>query len=231
MSAAREPSAGERSTVPSEAVDAVVFDLGGVLVEWDPRLLYRSMLGADEAVDEFLDEVGFAEWNHAVDAGERTWAEAVEQLAAEHPHRRDLIAAYPARFAETLAGPIEGTVALLRELHHDGIRLVALTNWSVELFPHARDRFDFLGLFEGIVVSGEERVAKPDPRIFELLIERYRLDPARTLFVDDRADNVDAARRAGLRGTVFTDPAALRRELSAAGLLRGAASPGGAGSG
>jgi 2-haloacid dehalogenase len=210
-----DPTAGSAAW----AVDAVVFDLGGVLVEWDPRHLYRSMLGRDEDVEEFLDEVGFAEWNSTVDAGDWTWAEAVEDLTARHPHRRELIAAYPARFTETLAGPIEGSVEVLRELHRAGVRLVALTNWSVELFPHARERFDFLELFEGIVVSGEERLAKPDRRIFELLLDRHRLDPARTVFVDDREDNVAAARAAGMRGLVFRDPDTLRSDLAGLGLL------------
>ena len=204
---------------PSAAVDAVVFDLGGVLVEWDPAHLDRQLLGSDEAVEEFLDEVGFAAWNHTVDSGERSWAEAVADLGGRHPHRQELIAAYPARFGETLVGPIDGTVQILEELHRAGTRLLALTNWSAELFPHARERFGFLELFEGIVVSGEERMAKPDRRIFDLVIERHGLASGRTLFVDDRADNVEAARAAGMQAVVFTDPAGLRRDLTRLGLL------------
>jgi 2-haloacid dehalogenase len=201
---------------------AVVFDLGGVLVRWDPRRLYSSLMPEDE-IDAFLHEVGFLAWNHQQDAGGR-WAPAVEEHGARFPHRRELLAAYPARFPEALDGPIEGTVEILRELHAAGTRLVALTNWSAELFPHAEESFDFLHLFEGVVVSGIEGVAKPDPAIFDLLLRRYRLDPAATVFVDDSAVNVAAAAAAGMRPVLFTAPDALRAQLSRLGLLGGAGS-------
>lgn len=198
-------------------IEAVVFDLGGVLIEWDPRQLYRRLLPEDD-VDPFLEEIGFLAWNHACDAG-MPWDEAVAELSGRHPGRSELIAAYPARFAESLVGPIEGSVEILGTLRARGVALLALTNWSAESFQHARDRFEFLTWFSGIVVSGEERVAKPDPRIFQVLIERYRLDPARTLFIDDAAQNVAAAQRAGLRALRFIDPGQLRKELASIGLL------------
>lgn len=204
-------------TVPATTV---VFDLGGVLIDWDPRYLYRQLLGTDAEVEAFLDEVGFADWNHSVDAGSTTWADAVDALSAAHPRHRDLIEAYPARFAETLAGPVAGSVEVLRELHGQGVRLLALTNWSAETFPVARERFDFLGLFEDVVVSGAEQVAKPDPEIFALLVRRHGLDPARTLFVDDKQANIDAAETAGLVGLLFTDARTLRADLESAGVLR-----------
>ena len=199
---------------------AVVFDLGGVLIRWDPRHLYRRLLPPEE-VDPFLDEVGFAAWNHEQDAG-GSWTSAVEKHSALFPHRRDLLAAYPARFAETLDGPIEGTVEILRELHDRGTRLLALTNWSAETFPHAEETFEFLRWFEGVVVSGVEGVAKPDPVLFRLVLDRYRLDPAATVFVDDSPDNVEAAAGLGLRALLFHDPETLRRDLSRLGLLDGA---------
>ena len=202
--------------------NAVVFDLGGVLIRWDPRHLYRQLMPEDE-IDAFLDEVGFQAWNHEQDAG-APWGPAVEEHAALFPHRRELLAAYPARFAESLDGPVEGTVAILAELHAAGTRLVALTNWSAELFPHAEATFDFLVLFEGIVVSGREGVAKPDPAAFDLLLSRYHLDPARTVFVDDSPVNVAAAAAAGLRALTFTGPGTLRGDLSRLGLLDGAGS-------
>ena len=201
---------------------AVVFDLGGVLIRWDPRHLYRRLMPEDE-IDAFLDEVGFHAWNHEQDAG-ASWGPAVEEHAARFPHHRELLAAYPARFAESLDGPVEGTVAILEELHAAGTRLVALTNWSAELFPHAEAAFDFLGLFEGIVVSGREGVAKPDPAVFDLLLSRYDLDPARTVFVDDSPANVAAAAAVGLTALVFTGADRLRADLSRLGLLVGAGS-------
>jgi len=201
-----------RTTTPT----TVVFDLGGVLIDWDPRHLYRRLLPEDE-VEPFLDEIGFREWNHAQDAG-GSWDEAVERLASRHPQRRDLIAAYPARFPETMTGPVPGTVELLRELHAGGTRLLALTNWSAETYPYAEATFEFLGLFEDVVVSGVEGVAKPDPALFTLLVERYELDPAATVFVDDSPANVEAAATAGLQALRFTDADALRGALSRLGL-------------
>ena len=212
MTTPRQPTAAVPTTV--------VFDLGGVLIDWDPRHLYRRLLPEDE-IEEFLDEVGFAAWNYAQDAG-GSWDEAVERLAARHPHRRELIAAYPARFPETLAGPVPGSVELLRDLHAAGVRLLALTNWSAETYPHAEATFDFLTLFEDIVVSGAEGIAKPDPAVFALLVDRYRLDPAATVFVDDSPVNVAAAAAAGLRAVRFTDADTLRGDLSRLGLLDGA---------
>ncbi len=201
----------------------VVFDLGGVLIEWDPRHLYRGLLDTDEEIETFLDEVGFAHWNHTMDAGHGTWAEAVAELTERFPHRGELIAAYPARFGESLSGPIEGSVAVLHDLHARRVPLLALTNWSAETFPVARDRFAFLDLFDGIVVSGHEGVAKPDLALYALLVERYGLDPGATVFVDDRQVNVEAARSAGLHGLLFTDPVRLRADLTRLGLLDGAA--------
>ncbi|MGZ4592096.1 MAG: HAD family hydrolase [Actinomycetes bacterium] len=198
------------------APSTVVFDLGGVLIDWDPRHLYRRLLPDDE-IDDFLDEIGFAEWNHAQDAG-GSWDEAVEALAARHPHRRELIAAYTRRYPETMAGPIEGTVRLLTQLRAAGTRLLALTNWSAETFHHALSTFGFLEMFEDIVVSGVEGVAKPDPRLFTLLIERFALVPAETVFIDDSAANVAAAAELGLTALRFRDPDALRADLRRLGL-------------
>ena len=209
---------------PGPAVDAVVFDLGGVLVDWDPRHLYRRLLPDDAAVEAFLTEIGFDDWNHGMDAGARTWAEAVAELSERFPHRAELIAAYPQRFTDTLNGPIEGTVALLDELHQAAAaRLLALTNWSAETFRVARHLLGFLDRFEAVVVSGEERVAKPDPAIFRLLVDRHGLDAGATLLVDDRRVNVTAAAAAGMRCHLFTGPAGLRRELTRLGLLPAAA--------
>ncbi len=208
------------STPVREVPTAVVFDLGGVLVDWDPRYLYRRMLPEDE-VEQFLDEVDFMAWNHRADAGGR-WTDTVADHARRFPHRAELLAAYPERFRETLGGEVPGTVELLRALHGERVRLLALTNWSAETFPHARAMFAFLSLFEDVVVSGEERLAKPDPAVFRLVLERFGLDPGRTVFVDDSARNVAAAAQEGLLALRFHDADRLRADLRRLGLLAGA---------
>jgi len=196
----------------------VVFDLGGVLIEWDPRHLYRKLFDVPDEMESFLAEVTTAEWNAQQDAG-RPWAEAVETLIAEHPERHELIEAFHVRWPEMLAGEIPGTADVLSELRDTGIRLVALSNWSAEMFPVALERFDFLSWFEGIVISGEVGMNKPDPRIFAHLVERFGIEPAATLFIDDSPANIDAARALGFRAIQFTDAAELRRELVRLGLL------------
>jgi 2-haloacid dehalogenase len=196
---------------------AVVFDLGGVLIDWDPRYLYRSLFGGDEAAMEaFLAEVTTPDWNSQQDAG-RPWAEAIESLARKHPERRELISAFWLRWTETLGEAIEPTVEILGELHRAGVRLFALSNWSAETFPLAKPRYPFLEWFEGIVISGELGVVKPDARIFRHLLARYGLDPAATVFIDDSEANVRAALDLGMRAIRFEDAHELRRDLAALG--------------
>ena len=197
---------------------SVVFDLGGVLVDWDPRYMYRQLFDDPDEMESFLAEVATAEWNAYQDAG-RPWAEAVELLVAEHPQRRELIEAFHGRWPEMLAGEIPGTVDVLAELRAEGVRLVALSNWSAETFPVARERFDFLAWFEGIVISGDVGVNKPDRQIFEHLMEHFGIEPAEALFIDDSSANVEAAKALGLSAIQFTDAEPLRRELVRLGLL------------
>ena len=196
----------------------VIFDLGGVLIDWDPRHLYRQLFDDPDEMESFLAEVTTAEWNQHQDAG-RPWAEAIEILVAEHPERRELIEAFHRRWPETLGGEIPGTLDVLAELRGAGVRLLALSNWSAETFPVALERFDFLAWFEGILISGEVGMNKPDRRIFEHLAERFGIEPAAAVFVDDSAANIDAATQLGFRTIRFTDATALRRELLHLGLL------------
>ena len=196
----------------------VVFDLGGVLVDWDPRYLYRQLFDDPDQMESFLADVTTAEWNAHQDAG-RCWTEAVEMLVAEHPERRELIEAFHRRWPEMLAGEIPGTVDVLAELRAAGVRLLALSNWSAEMFPVALERFDFLTWFEGIVISGDVGVNKPDPRIFGYLVERFSVEPARAIFIDDSPANIEAATALGYSTIRFTDAAALRLELVRLGLL------------
>jgi 2-haloacid dehalogenase len=198
---------------------AVVFDLGGVLIDWNPRYLYRSIFGDDVAgMEWFLANVTTHAWNEQQDRG-RPWAEAIDALIAEHPDRAHLIRPYNERWTETLGGAFDGTVELLAELKVAGVRLYALTNWSGEKFDVSRERFPFLDWFEGILVSGHERMAKPDEEIFRLLFKRFSLVPESTVFIDDNPPNVAQARRLGMDAIHFTSAAALRTELEQRGLL------------
>ena len=170
----------------------MVFDLGGVLIDWNPRHLYRQLFDDEGAMERFLAEVCSPAWNERQDAG-RPWREAVADLIARHPDHTPMITAYHQRWAEMLRGEIPESVEVLKALKARGLRLYALTNWSHETFPEARRRFAFLDLFDGIVVSGEEGLIKPDPVIFQRLLTRYDITPSRALFVDDSPRNVTAA--------------------------------------
>jgi 2-haloacid dehalogenase len=195
-------------------VKAVVFDLGGVLIDWDPRYLYRKLLADEAAVEEFLATVCTPEWNAEQDRG-RPFAEGVAELVERHPAHAAAIAAYAERWSEMLGGTIPGAVELLAELRAAGMPLYALTNWSAETFVIARERFELLSWFDGVLVSGEERMSKPDPAIFRLLLERFGLAPEATFYVDDSEPNVAAARDLGIDAVRFTGPEQLRRELAA----------------
>jgi len=196
-----------------------VFDLGGVLLDWNPRHLYRKLFAGDEAaMEHFLATVCTHEWNRCQDAG-RSFAEGGRLLTAEHPDKVELIDAYGARFDEMIAGPIAGMVEILAELRDRGTPLYGLTNWSAETYQPTRKRFAFLSWFRGILVSGEVGVIKPDPRIFEVLIERFAINPENAVYIDDVEANVAAAQSFGIHAIQFTTPARLRRELTRLGLL------------
>lgn len=201
------------------AVSTVVFDFGGVLVDWNPRYMYRKLFNGDEAgMERFLSMVCTSDWNEHQDAG-RTIAEAEAEAIAKHPAEEARIRAYYGRFDEMMAGAIEGTVAILEQLHARGVPLYGLTNWSAETFPHALKRFPFFQRFRGIVVSGSIKLKKPDPRIFAHLVAEHKLKPAETVFIDDSPKNVDAAKAAGLQALHFTTPERLATDLRSLGVL------------
>jgi len=207
-------SCGCLSEVAIDAnIDTVLLDLGGVLIDWNPRYLYRPLFGGDEAaMEHFLAEVCPPQWNRELDAG-RSFDDGIAERQRLFPEHTALIAQWKAGWEQMLRGPIQGTVELVGDLRRRGRRLFALTNWSAETFPVARTRYPFLTWFEDIVVSGEVSLAKPDRRIFELTIERCRLAPASTIFVDDNVGNVEAARALGLQALLFEDPMKLRADL------------------
>jgi 2-haloacid dehalogenase len=201
------------------AREIVVFDLGGVLIDWDPRHLYRKLFAGNEvAMEHFLATVCTHECNRGQDAG-RTFAEGARLLKAEHPDKAELIDAYCARFDEMMPGPIAGSVEILAGLKSLGAPLYCRTNFSAETYPPTFERFEFLRWFRGVLVSGEVGIIKPDPRIFELLLERFAIDPKRAVYIDDVAANVDAARPFGIHAIHFTTPTTLRGELAELGLL------------
>ncbi|HTS20792.1 MAG TPA: HAD family phosphatase [Casimicrobiaceae bacterium] len=196
-----------------------MFDLGGVLLDWNPRHLYRKLFPGDEAaMEHFLATVCTTEWNQRQDAG-RTFADAERELLPRHADKLELIEAFGKRFGEMIAGAIPGSVEVLSELKQRGVPLYALSNWSAETFPPQRERFAFLAWFDGIVVSGSEGVIKPDPRIFRVLLDRYRIDPGTAVFIDDVAGNAAAAGAFGIHGIHFRSAQQLREELAAVGLL------------
>jgi 2-haloacid dehalogenase len=196
-----------------------VFDLGGVLIDWNPRYLYRKLFsGDDSAMEHFLANVCTSNWNSQQDAG-RSLAEACALLCSKYPQHSKMIDAWRERYDEMLGGPIQDAVELLAELRSADVPIYALSNWSSETFPAAWKRFDFLHWFNGILLSGEVRLLKPDPRIYRRFCETHAVDPAEAIYVDDLKPNVEGAVALGMHGIHFTDPAALRRELVNVGLV------------
>jgi 2-haloacid dehalogenase len=196
-----------------------VFDLGGVLIDWNPRHLYRKLFQQEADMEYFLANICTSEWNLQQDAG-RTFAEACATLKLKHPTNAEMIDAWFGRFDEMIAGPIAGTVDILAELREQEVPIYALSNWSAETFPLAQKRFEFLSWFRAVFLSAEVRLVKPDPRIFTRFCETFSLKPEQIIFIDDLPHNVEAARKVGMQAIQFHDPAALHDELVRLGLLR-----------
>jgi 2-haloacid dehalogenase len=200
------------------SIEAVVFDLGGVLLDWNPRHLYRKLFADEEAMERFLAEVCTLDWHDAHDRGVPTENSCAE-LAAAYPDHAELIWAWAHRGEEMIAGPIDGTVEILGALKEAGVPCYALTNMETETYPRRRERFPFLSWFDGTVVSGFEGIAKPDPEIFRRLLDRFGLDAATTLMIDDADRNLAAARSLGMQTLRFESADGLRRRLEDARLL------------
>lgn len=197
-----------------------VFDLGGVVLVWDPVPAIAAVVGQERA-ERFVhgEEFDFKAWNHAQDAG-RSWVVAEAAATASHPHLAEEIAAYRPNFALSLRGLVVGTAEILRALHDRGVHLVALTNWPAETFHYGPEAYpEVFALFDDIVVSGAEGVAKPDAEIFRILTRRLRHSLDGVLFVDDKRENVQAARSAGMDALAFTDAATLLAELKSRAIL------------
>jgi len=200
------------------SIDTIIFDLGGVLIDWNPRYVYRTIFKTAEEIEWFLENVTTSEWNENQDAG-YPLNKATEELIAKHPEWEPEIKAYYGRWLEMLGGQIHETVEILQQLKKTGkYRLLALTNWSAETFPHALERFEFFKIFEGIVVSGEEKMKKPSAAFYTIIINRYNLDPSKTVFIDDSLRNVKGAETVGITAIHFHNPSQLKEALQRIGV-------------
>lgn len=197
----------------------IIFDLGGVLIDWKPEKLYLVVFEGDQKkVDWFLNEICTFDWNENQDAG-YPLAQATADLVARFPQYEELIRMYYGRWEEMLVGPIEGTVALLEKLvAHPDYKVVALTNWSAETFPRALSLYEFLHWFEGIVVSGTEKMRKPYKVIYELTLSRFEIKAAESLFIDDNLRNIEAASEMGINTIKFKSPEQLEKALIRKGI-------------
>ncbi len=194
-------------------IDAVIFDLGGVLIDWNPRYLFNKIFDDKEKVEWFLENICTGDWNERQDAG-NTLQAATEELISLHPDWKNEIVAYYGRWTEMLGGAIEETVEILRALKQKNeVKLYALTNWSEETFPFALERFEFLKWFDGIVVSGTEKTRKPFADFYQILLKRHEVEPSKTLFIDDNERNIHGAETVGIHGIVFSSASKLKEDL------------------
>jgi 2-haloacid dehalogenase len=200
-------------------VAAVIFDVGQVLYHWEPRLLYERLIDDDRALDAFLRDVVTMDWHVQHDMG-RPFAQTSAELIARHPEHETLIRLWGERFIDSVQPAVTGMSELVRDLYQRGVPLYALTNFSAEFWTpfHAREATLFAH-FRDILVSGAEKLVKPDPAIYRLVLNRFGLRPEETLFIDDREENIAAAQALGIRGHLFRDAPTLRRDLAALGLL------------
>jgi 2-haloacid dehalogenase len=202
----------------NKSIDTIIFDLGGVLIDWNPRYVYRKIFKTEEEVEWFLENVTTPEWNENQDAG-YPLHKATQELIAKHPEWEPEIKAYYGRWLEMLGDALHETVEILQKLKKTGkYKLYALTNWSAETFPHALERFEFFKLFDGVVVSGQEKLRKPSAEFYKILLDRYNLDPEKTIFIDDSQRNVQGAEVLGITGIQFHNPLQLKGELQKFGI-------------
>jgi len=200
-------------------INTIIFDLGAVLIDWNPHYMYRTLFTNEQEMKDFLATVCTPDWNEEQDAG-RSLQEGTDLLVAQHPQHEANIRAFYGRWEEMLGEPFHDTVELFRKLKTSGkYKIYALTNWSAETFPVALARYDFLGWFDGIVVSGVEKMRKPAPEFYQILLDRYQVDPQAALFIDDNYRNILAAEKAGIKSIHFTSAGQLEKELEALELL------------
>jgi len=198
-------------------IKTVVFDIGGVLIDWNPRHMYRKIFKNEEEMEWFLSNICTYEWNVQQDGG-KLFSEGTAELSARYPEHSDKIALYYSRWEEMLGGDLNDTVKIFNELKSAGIPVYALTNWSHEAFPVAYERYDFMKQFDGIVVSGYEKLLKPDHSIYRVLMNRYNINPVESVYIDDNKANADAAAELGFHAIHFLSAEQLAQELRGLGL-------------
>lgn len=199
-------------------IKTIIFDLGGVLIDWNPRYMYRKIFDDEAKMEYFLANITTPDWNEAQDGGQKL-SVATETLVEQYPEFETKIRAYYGRWTEMLNGAIQETVDILNEIYGSKkYRLYALTNWSGELFHHALERFEFLQYFEGIVVSGDENLKKPDLRIYNLILDRYNIEAETAVFIDDNKRNIEASKKVNLQTIHFQSPEQLRVDLAKLGV-------------
>ena len=196
----------------------VIFDFGGVLIDWNPRYLYRSFFKAEAEMEWFLDNICTSEWNLRIDCG-KSFADSVNELSQIFPEWVHEIEAFHSGWEKMLGGEIKDSVQILKEIQSLGYKVYGLTNWSAETFPVALNRFDFLQTLDGIVVSGAEKLVKPNPAIFHVLLRRYNLNPNNCIFIDDNIHNVNVASSLGFDAILFSGAPQLRKVLADKGIF------------
>ena len=202
----------------TQRIKAIIFDFGNVLLEWDPRHIYRRYFDDEESMELFLQEVNFMEWNAQQDEG-RSFAEGAAELSRQFPHYSELIQAYHDHWKDSLGQYFKDTVDLMKRLKRAGYPLYGLSNWSAETFPYVREKYDFLHLLDDYVISGEVGHRKPSPRIFHILLEKIGRPAEQCLFIDDSKRNIDQAQKLGFVTVLFESAEQLERELQALQLL------------
>jgi 2-haloacid dehalogenase len=200
-------------------MDTVIFDLGNVLVKWDPANLYKKIFTRPEEQDYFLRNICSMEW-HTLQDGGRSPQEGTAERVKQFPGHEAAIRAFYDRWEEMFDGAIEGSVAILKEVKEAGYKVYALSNWNADLFQRTVNDFPFLEWLDGKIISSEEKMKKPDENIYQLLFKRFSINPASAIFIDDNADNIATAKRLGLHGILFTSPEALRIELQTLKILK-----------
>ncbi len=194
-------------------ITAIIFDFGNVFVKWDPHGVYKRFFPTPEAVDSFLTEIRFMEWNARQDAG-RSFKDGIAELSSQFPQYAELIQAYDTYWADSITETLDGTIAIAQDLKSAGWDLYLLSNFSAETFPLMQKRYEFLRLFDDVIISGEHKLVKPDPAIYQLTLERIKREAHECLFIDDSRPNIDAAQKLGFHTIQFRSPEQLDKDLT-----------------